>query len=148
MKRKTVVSIHIAATVLAVLTIVTFFSVSLFAEIKGDVQLIKQVKVFILYALPVMIITMPMLKITGDKLTGKTKNPIILSKKKRMKGMLINGIGLIILAVFLYWRSHFYNIDKVFLFAQIIELALGLSNLILLVLNAKNGIELSRKGKK
>lgn len=148
MKRKTIVHVHVGATIVAMLTILTFFSLSLFAEIQGEVQFIKQVKAFILYALPVMIITMPVLKITGDKLAGKAKNSIILVKQKRMKGMIINGMGLILLAVFLYCRSHFYPLDKVFLLAQMVEFILGLGNLTLLILNAKGGMQLSGKGKK
>lgn len=148
MKRKTIVKVHFIATVIAGLTIVTFFSLSLIAEIKGDIQFIKSVKAFILYALPVMVIAMPMLKITGDKLAGKSNNPIILAKKRRMKLMIVNGVGLISLAVFLYYRSHFHTIDHVFLVAQIAEFGFGLGNLTLIVLNARSGLQLSGKLKR
>lgn len=148
MKRKTIVKVHFIATVIAGLTIVTFFSLSLIAEIKGDIQFIKSVKAFILYALPVMVIAMPMLKITGDKLAGKSNNPIILAKKRRMKLMIVNGVGLISLAVFLYYRSHFHTIDHVFLVAQIAEFGFGLGNLTLIVLNARSDLQLSGKLKR
>lgn len=148
MKRKTIVKAHFVATIIASITILTFFSLSLFAEIKGDDQFIKNVKAFILYALPVMIIAMPMLKITGDKLAGKSKNPIVLAKKKRMKLMIVNGIGLMTLAIFLYYRSHFQTIDNVFLIAQIAEFGFGLGNLTLIILNAKSGMQLSEKLKR
>ena len=36
MKRKTVVRIHLVATIIAVVTIATFFTISLIAEIRGD----------------------------------------------------------------------------------------------------------------
>lgn len=65
-----------------------------------------------------------------------------------MKFMIVNGAGLIILAVFLYYRSHFQTIDHVFLIAQIAELALGLCNLVLIALNTKSGIQLSGKLKR
>ncbi|WP_413513964.1 hypothetical protein [Myroides odoratus] len=145
MKRKTIVRVHIGATIVAMLTILTFFGLSLFAEIKGKIQFIMQVKTFILYALPVMIITMPVLKITGDKLAGKAKNPILLAKQKRMKWMLINGMGLLVLAIFLYCRSHLYTMDYVFFLAQMVEFMLGLANLTLLIINAKQGMQLSKK---
>lgn len=148
MKRKTVITVHFIATIIAGITIVTFFSLSLVAEIKGDIQFIKGVKTFILYALPIMVIAMPMLKITGDKLAGKSNNPIILAKKKRMKLMIVNGIGLITLAVFLYYRSHFHAIDHVFLIAQIAEFGFGLGNLTLIVLNTRSGLQLSGKLKR
>lgn len=148
MKRKTIVRTHFIATIVAAITILTFFSFSLIAEIKGDVEFIKSVKAFILYALPIMILAMPMLKITGDKLAGKSTNSIVLVKKKRMKLMMLNGIGLISLAVFLYYRSHFHTIDNVFLIAQIAEFGFGLCNLTLIALNTKSGMELSGKLKR
>lgn len=148
MKRKTVVTAHFVATIIAGITIVTFFSLSLVAEIKGDIQFIKSVKTFILYALPVMVIAMPMLKVTGDKLAGKSTNPIILAKKKRMRLMIVNGVVLITLAVFLYYRSHFHEIDPVFVIAQIAEFGFGLGNLTLIVLNARSGLQLSGKLKR
>lgn len=148
MERKTILKAHFIATIIAGLTIVTFFSLSLLAEIRADIEFIKAVKTFILYALPIMVIAMPMLKITGDKLAGRSINPIILAKKRRMKFMIVNGVGLIILAVFLYYHSHFQTIDHVFLIAQIAELALGLCNLVLIALNTKSGIQLSGKLKR
>ncbi|WP_430615241.1 hypothetical protein [Flavobacterium sp. JP2137] len=148
MKRKTVVTAHFIATIIVGMTIVTFFSLSLVAEIKGDIQFIKNVKTFILYALPVMVIAMPILKLTGDKLAGNSSNPIILAKKKRMKLMILNGAGLMSLAVFLYYRSHFHTIDHVFFVAQIAEFGFGLCNLTLIVLNARSGMLLSGKLKR
>ncbi|MBS1776170.1 MAG: hypothetical protein JSS64_07800 [Bacteroidetes bacterium] len=148
MKRKSIVKTHLIATIVAALTILTFFSTSLFAEIKGDETLIKSVKAFILYALPIMVIAMPTLKLTGDKLVGKSKSPIILAKAKRMKFVMINGVCLVSLAIFLYYRSHYQTIDGVLLVAQIAEFAFGLANLTLIFINAKIGMQLSGKLKK
>lgn len=145
MKRKTIVKAHLIATIVAALAIITFFSISLFAEIKGNEAFIKSVKAFILYALPVMILAMPILKITGDKLAGKSKSPLILAKVKRMKLILMNGMILISLAIFLYYRSHYQQIDGVFLIAQIAEFIFGLFNLSLIFINAKVGMQLSGK---
>lgn len=148
MKRKTVLTVHLVATIVATMTIAVFFTSSLIAEISGDHDFIRSVKAFILYALPVMILAMPALKITGDKLAGKSKNPTILAKAKRMKFVVVNGIGLVTLAIFLYYRSHYQSIDNVFLTAQIAEFALGLANLTLIVLNARNGMQLSGRIKR
>lgn len=145
MIRKTIVTVHLIATIVAVLTITTFFSISLFAEIKGDEEVIKRVKAFILYALPVMILAMPALKITGDKLAGKSKSPLIVAKAKRMKFVMVNGVMLISLAIFLYYRSHYQEIDSIFLVAQIAEFGFGLFNLSLIFMNARAGMQLSGK---
>ena len=138
MKRKKLVTIHLIATIVAVLAISTFFTISLIAEIKGNDDFIRSVKAFILYALPIMVLAMPTLKITGDKLAGKSKSPLILAKIKRMKLVLMNGMILISLAIFLYYRSHYQQIDSVFLIAQIAEFAFGLFNLSLIFMNAKS----------
>jgi len=145
MKRKTIVTIHLIATIVAVLTISTFFTISMIAEIKGDNNFIRSVKAFILYALPIMILSMPALKITGEKLAGKSKNPLIIAKRRRMKFVMANGMILISLAVFLYYRSHYQEIDSIFLIAQIAEFIFGLFNLSLIFMNAKAGMQLSGK---
>lgn len=148
MKRKTIVTVHLIATIVAALTITTFFTISLIAEIKGDKTFIKSVKAFILYALPIMVLAMPILKFTGDKLAGQSNNPLLLGKAKRMKLVFVNGLGLITLAIFLYYRSHYQTIDRTFLIAQIAEFVFGLCNLTLIILNAKSGFQLSGKLKR
>jgi hypothetical protein len=148
MKRILLVKIHIVATIIAVLTIGSFFIASLVAEIKGNKEGIKNVKEVILFSLPVMLIAMPALGITGNKLGGKSTNPLIAAKRRRMKFVFMNGIALITLAGFLYYRSHYVAIDGVFLTAQMLEFALGLTNLVLIGLNITSGLQLSGKGRR
>lgn len=136
------------ATVIATLTIVTFFISSLVAEINGNEAFIREVKEMILFLLPVMLIAMPALGITGNKLAGKSPNPVVLAKRKRLRFVFINGIALIALACFLYYRSHYQTIDTIFLVAQVAEFALGFTNLILIGLNIKSGFQLSGRFKK
>jgi hypothetical protein len=148
MKRKTLVKIHTIATIIASLTIATFFVSSLAAEINGNETFIREVKEAILYSLPVMLTAMPVLGITGNKLAGKSQNPVVLAKRKRMKFVFANGLGLMALACFLYYRSHYQTIDSLFLVAQVAEFALGLTNLTLIGLNVKSGFQLSGRFKK
>ncbi len=148
MKRKTLVKIHIVATVIATLTIATFFVSSLAAEINGNETFIREVKEAILYSLPAMLIAMPVLGITGKKLSGKSQNPIVLAKRQRMRFVFVNGLGLIALACFLYYRSQYQTIDSIFIVAQVAEFALGLTNLTLIGLNIKSGFQLSGRFKK
>ncbi|WP_149303814.1 hypothetical protein [Pareuzebyella sediminis] len=143
MKRKTIVKAHIIATSIAVLTIGCFFSFSLIAEIIGNQEFIKQVKTGILYCLPVLLFAMPILGITGKKLAGKSQSPIVATKMKRMKFVAFNGIILISLAIYLYFRAINNNIDSTFLYVQIIELLFGAINLTLIGLNIKAGMKLS-----
>ena len=148
MERKTILRIHFFATIVAVMTILSFFSISLYAEILGEKTFIKTVKEFILYALPIMIISMPSLAITGNKLAGKSKNPIVIQKSRRMKFIMLNGFVLVFLAIYLYYRSHYQEIDNTFFVLQLTEFAFGLTNLTLIGLNARSGMQLSGKLKK
>lgn len=148
MKRTNLIRLHCFASMIAAITIAVFFSLSLYAEINGNIQVIKSVKAFIVYALPIMIVSMPIIKISGDRLAGTSRNPIILTKKRRMRFIIINGVGLLSLALFLFYRSHYQTIDKVFLIVQVAEFCLGLSNLLLLTLNALSGRQLSKKIKR
>ena len=148
MKRKTLVKIHVIATVIAIMTIATFFVSSLVAEINGSETFLRKVKAAILFSLPILLITMPALGVTGNKLAGKSQNPTVLAKRKRMRFVFVNGITLITLACFLYYRSHYQTIDSIFLVAQVAEFALGLTNLTLIGLNIKSGLQLSGRLKK
>jgi hypothetical protein len=143
MKRKSLVRIHIIATIIAATAITSFFISSLAAEINGSETTIRKVKEVILYFLPVLLVAMPALGITGNILAGKSLDPIVLAKKRRMKIVFVNGLILITLACFLYYRSHYQTIDSIFLTAQLTEFALGLTNLTLIGLNVKSGFQLS-----
>jgi hypothetical protein len=148
MKRNTIVKAHIIATAIGVLTISSFFGFSLFAEIRGNQEFIKQVKTGILYSLPILLVAMPMLGITGKKLAGNSKSPIVATKMKRMKFVAINGMVLISLAIILYFRAVNNQIDSAFLAFQIGEFLFGFINLILLGLNIKAGMKLSGRKKR
>ncbi|WP_292008588.1 hypothetical protein [Chryseobacterium sp.] len=145
MERKGIIRIHIIASIISFSTILIFFSMSLFAEINGNEGLIKNVKRNILVGLPLMIITMPALAITGKKLAGKSQNILILIKQKRMKFILANGILLILLAGFLYYYSHYIALNTTFLIFQLLEFFCGLANLTMIGMNIKDGIQLSHK---
>lgn len=148
MKRKTLVNIHVTATLVAAFTITTFFVCSLLAELNGQQALIRKVKQVIVYALPILLIAMPTLGITGNKLAGTAQHPLLVAKRKRMKIVLVNGLALVTLACFLYYRSQYQTIDSIFLAAQLAEFALGLTNLVLIGLNISSGFQLSGKIKK
>lgn len=148
MKRKTLVIIHVVATFIAAITIAAFFLSSLAAEINGSETAIRKVKETILFSLPVLLLAMPALGATGNILAGKSQHPLVVTKKKRMKVVFVNGLLLISLACFLYYRSHYHTMDGVFLAAQVTEFALGLTNLVLIGLNARSGLQLSGRAKR
>lgn len=143
MTRNTVLRAHIIATAVALLTIGSFFTLSLVAELIGDPAFIRQVKTGILYGVPVLLIAMPTLGLTGKQLAGKSTHPLVQRKMRRMKFVALNGFLLIGLAVYLYFRVTHYPIDGTFLLVQLIELLLGAVNVALIVLNVRTGMQLS-----
>lgn len=142
-KRKTLIKIHVIATTVAIITIGTFFITSLIAELRGDEAVIRTVKTGILYALPLLLLAMPALAVTGKRLSGHSKHPDILKKQRRMKFIMFNGLILISLAVFLFYRANYVQIDLIFLYAQLAEFLFGLVNLTLIGLNVRTGLKLS-----
>lgn len=148
MKRSRIVQAHLVATVIAILTIGSFFGFSLTAEIIGQDLFIKKVKTGILYALPILVIAMPILGLTGKKLAGNSTRPMVTDKMKRMKLIAMNGVLLILLAIYLYYHAHHKTIDKTFLIVQMVELSIGAANLVLIGKNVLSGLMLSGKIKK
>ncbi|MEK6476332.1 hypothetical protein WJR50_02320 [Catalinimonas sp. 4WD22] len=147
MKRKTLSSMHITAAGLAMTLIFTFFSSSLIAELIGDEVIIMKVKTGIFYMLPLMLFLMPALGLSGKKLAGKSKAPLIQRKMRRMRWIAINGGILILLAVLLYQRAENGRIDTTFMQLQIAELLIGVTNLFLMGLMVRDGKRLAGKKK-
>jgi hypothetical protein len=148
MNRKVIVTTHLIAAIVAFLTIVSFFISSLVAEFSGDEALIVEVKRIIFYCLPLLFVVMPLLGISGNKLAGKSANPIIKRKMKRIKFILLNGLILTGLAIYLYVMANAGEIDGTFYALQVVELLAGATNLILLVLMFRDGFRLSGRTRK
>ena len=142
MNRKSLVLIHLIATGVATLTIATFFSTTIISELSGDINWIINVKRGILYALPLLFISMPTIGITGSKLAGNNKSKVILRKMFRMKIIAFNGLSLVVLAITLYLRVNKGSLDITFWILQILELLLGATNLTLIGYNISDGINL------
>ena len=61
-----------------------------------------------------------------------------------MKFIAINGLVLISLAVYLFYHANYQAIDTAFFFVQMLELAMGAVKLILISMNIKSGLQLTR----
>ncbi len=142
MKRKSVVKIHLISTVIAGLTISSFFTATIISKVINDTLLIMAVKEKIFYALPILLVSMPSVGVSGIKLTGQYKSPVHVAKLKRMKMIAFNGILLILLATYLYINSRDGVLGWYFWIAQIVELVLGATNLFLIARNIKAGFTL------
>lgn len=145
MKRALIVTIHASVSALALLTVVTFFTSTLIIEISGNVAQIADLKEKIFFALPLMLFAMPLVGISGKKLAGKSRSPLVQRKLRRMKFIAINGFVLIIVAALLYFRSRDLRLDHTFYLLQGAELLLGGINISLMILSMRDGMLLSGK---
>lgn len=116
---------------------------SLSVELLGDLGAIKTVKRAIISTLPVLLLVMPAMAISGNKLVGNNKSSVLLAKQKRMKFVMVHGLMLTSLAIYLFYQSHYGELDKHYHMAQFIEMGLGCTNLILMLLNFGDGRKLS-----
>jgi len=148
MKRAQLVTIHTGASALALLTVITFFTSTVIIEISGSVEQMASLKEQIFFALPLMLVAMPLVGISGKKLAGKSRAPLVQRKLRRMKFMAINGFILIILASLLYFLSRDFRLDARFYLLEVLELLLGGVNISLMMLSVRDGMRLSGRSKK
>jgi cytochrome bd-type quinol oxidase subunit 1 len=143
MKRSKILNFHIAGSMVAVITIGVFFFSSLASAFYYDKDFTFLVKSGIFYTLPILLISMPMVVITGNKLAGNSVHPLLLEKKKRMKFIGINGVLLVMIACLLFYWAKKSDYSQAFTIIQVLELLLGFINLLLLIKNFQTGRKLS-----
>lgn len=143
MNRSKILKFHIVGSLIAVITVGIFFSSSLVSEFNQQIDFTFQIKKGIFYSLPILLITMPMIGVTGNILAGNSNHPLILEKKKRMRLIGINGVLLITMACLLFYWAKNSMYGQAFTIIQVVELLLGFSNLILLIKNFLTGRKLS-----
>lgn len=137
------VRIHALAGLLATLTIATFWLSTLISELFLSPASVVWVKQQIVLGMFVLI---PLLMITGGSgfsLGGKSTHPLVRQKRRRMPFIALNGM-LILLpsALFLSWKAQLGEMDGGFYTVQVLELIAGAINLLLMSLNARDGIRL------
>ncbi len=138
--------IHAAAGGIALLTITTFWTSTIASELLGTAAQIAWIKTAILYGMLVLIPALATTGGTGFSLGGKWKSPVISNKKRRMKLAAANGI-LILLpsAFFLAWKAQAGDFDMWFMVVQAAELIAGATNITLLSLNMRDGLQMSKR---
>ena len=141
--------IHALAGCIAFLTILTFWTSTVFSELFTSHEIVTLVKQWILKGMFLLIPAMIVVGASGMSLGKSRKGKIIGDKKKRMP--IIAAIGLIVLlpaAFFLESKATSNDFDTLFYIVQAIELIAGLSNLRLIVLNIKDGMRLTGRNRR
>ncbi|MBY5945024.1 hypothetical protein KUW02_07175 [Photobacterium rosenbergii] len=138
--------IHRLAGGLAFLLIVTFFISSVAVDLLGDSVQIAAVKQAILYGVGVLIPAMMATGISSAKLySGKAKGALA-TKQLRMKLAAVNGTLILLpAAVVLAQWSAVGQFDVWYWRLQGLELIAGATNAILLGLNIRDGVRMSKK---
>ncbi|SOD97700.1 hypothetical protein [Spirosoma fluviale] len=145
MNRRSLSQVHAAAGLIAWCLIASFFIGSLISELSGNPTWIVVVKRTIFYSMWAMVLLVPVAALTGRKLAGKSCNVVVVRKRKRMRWIAPNGLLLLTLGSYLYYKASQGQFDPFFRSAQLVELALGLTNLVLLGLMIRDGYRLKRR---
>ena len=143
--RKTLIRIHAFAGFFAMLTIATFWVSTLISELFLPLTTVIWVKQSIVWGLFVLV---PLLMITGGSGFSLGKNgshQLLTQKKRRMPFIILNGLFVLIpSAIYLSWKAQAGLFDAWFYSVQVLELIAGGTNLLLMGLNARDGMNLRK----
>lgn len=137
--------VHRAASVLATLTIATFFIATIVVELMADAATIARAKALIVT--PGLFILIPALMATGGSgfaLARGRSGRLVQIKKRRMPFIVVLGaLVLLPCALVLAQWSAAGRYDAAFYALQALELLAGAVNLTLMSLNARDGLRLA-----
>ena len=139
--------VHSIASLLATLTIATFFLSTVTVELFGSHEAIARVKHLIV--IPGLFILVPAIAAaggTGRFLSKSRQGKLVDAKKKRMPFIAANGLLILIpCAIVLNAWASGGRFDGMFYLVQGIELLAGAVNLTLMSLNIRDGLKLAGK---
>ena len=135
--------IHPAAGVIALLTILTFWLSTAFAELFGSHSTVVAVKTAIPWGFLVLIPALMAAGASGFALSKGRRAGLVGAKAKRMPLIAANGILVLIpSALFLAHKAAAAEFDNTFYAVQALELAAGAANIALLGLNMRDGLKM------
>jgi len=135
--------IHPVGGALAILTIATFWFSTVLSELFGSPATITAVKTAIPWGFLVLIPALAATGGTGFLLSTGRRVGLIATKLKRMQFIAANGFLILIpSALFLAAKARIAEFDSAFYLVQAIELAAGATNITLLALNMRDGLNM------
>ena len=136
--------IHPIAGAIALLTILTFWTSTVFSELFTSHATIATVKSWIPWGFLILVPAMATVGASGMKMGAKWRGKLVSAKKKRMPIIAANGILVLIPAAFyLSYKAQLGQFDTAFYSVQIIELIAGATNIALLSLNMRDGLQMT-----
>ena len=136
--------IHPVGGAIALLTILTFWLSTIFAELAGAETLIVSVKTAIPWGFLLLIPALMAVGASGFVLSRGERAGAIGAKLKRMPFIAANGLLVLIpSALFLASKARAGDFDTAFHAVQALELFAGAMNITLLGLNMRDGLRLT-----
>jgi hypothetical protein len=130
---------------LAFLTILTFWTSTVAAELFASNDIIAAVKLAIPWGLLILVPALAVTGLSGMRTAGASTSPLIIGKKRRMPLIAGNGLLILVPAAFtLAWLAAHREFGGLFYTVQTVELAAGAVNLILMALDIRDGRRLRR----
>jgi hypothetical protein len=134
---------HKISTTFGVILVFLFLISTVISEVFGSLETITTVKRFIMYGVLVLIPIILVATVSGQSLAGTNNHLIILKKKKRMTWIGLNTIIVLIpSAIALYFLSSAENWGIWYVTIQVLEITSGITSVILMGLNIRDGIKL------
>ena len=136
--------IHPLAGTLALLTISTFWLSTAASELFGTTEAVIMVKTAIPWGFLLLIPALAATGGSGAALAAGRKGGRLDAKRRRMAIAAANGLLVLVpAALFLAWKAGLGEFDALFYGVQILELAAGALNILLLGLNLRDGLAMT-----
>jgi len=137
--------LHAAAGTLGLALIASFWLSTVWAETLGTPAQIAWVKGTILYGLALLIPALAIAGAGGAALARSRRGPAVTRKTRRMRIAALNGLLVLVpSAIFLAQKSGAGALDTAFYTVQLLELAAGATNILLLTANVRDGLAMTR----
>jgi hypothetical protein len=135
--------VHPVASVLAILTIATFWLSTALSELFASQELVIAVKTAIPWGFLLLVPALAAAGASGFALAKGRRAGLVGAKIKRMPLIAANGLFVLIpSALFLASKARVAEFDTSFYVVQALELAAGAANIMLLGLNMRDGLKM------
>ncbi|MEO1985839.1 MAG: hypothetical protein ABGX47_04185 [Martelella sp.] len=136
-------TMHPIAGALALVLITTFWLSTVMAEVFAGPELVALVKAAIPWGFLLLVPLLALAGLSGFRLAGKMRGPLVAAKRRRMPIIAANGIIVLIpCALFLASKAEAGAFDASFYAVQAIELVFGAINIALMAMNMRDGLRM------
>lgn len=136
--------LHPVAGVIGFVTILTFWLSTVASESFGSTAAVATVKETIPWGFLILVPALAIAGASGFRLGGASSDPRVVSKKRRMPIVAVNGIFILIpAALYLATLASRGEFGPLFYAVQAVELLAGGLNLTLMALNIRDGLALT-----